>query len=82
MVVGFSSAYTSPALVSMTDNQTTPFEVTEQAVSEINFVVEISHAFDRESERVIECIKNCESSTTRKEKKNRLMISSSINLNT
>lgn len=36
MVVGFSSAYTSPALVSMTDNTTTPFEVTEQEVSNNN----------------------------------------------
>lgn len=36
MVVGFSSAYTSPALVSMTDNSTTPFEVTEQEVSSCN----------------------------------------------
>lgn len=42
MVVGFASAYTSPALVSMTDNTTTPFEVTEQEVSK-NLVMEFSH---------------------------------------
>lgn len=33
MVVGFSSAYTSPALVSMRDTNITSFEVTEQEVS-------------------------------------------------
>uniref|UniRef100_A0A336LSW6 Facilitated trehalose transporter Tret1 n=1 Tax=Culicoides sonorensis TaxID=179676 RepID=A0A336LSW6_CULSO len=33
MVVGFASAYTSPALVSMTDRNITSFEVTEQAKS-------------------------------------------------
>ena len=33
MVVGFSSAYTSPALVSMRDPNITSFEVTEQEVS-------------------------------------------------
>lgn len=32
LVVGFSSAYTSPALVSMTDRNVTGFEVTPQAV--------------------------------------------------
>jgi hypothetical protein len=33
MVVGFSSAYTSPALVSMLDRNITDFEVTSQEVS-------------------------------------------------
>lgn len=33
MVVGFSSAYTSPALVSMKDRNITSFEVTDQSVS-------------------------------------------------
>jgi facilitated trehalose transporter len=33
MVVGFSSAYTSPALVSMRNTTITSFEVTEQEVS-------------------------------------------------
>lgn len=33
MVVGFSSAYTSPALVSMTDRNITSFEVSDQAKS-------------------------------------------------
>ncbi|XP_063701895.1 facilitated trehalose transporter Tret1-like isoform X2 [Culicoides brevitarsis] len=33
MVVGFSSAYTSPALVSMTDRNITSFDVSEQAKS-------------------------------------------------
>ncbi|EAT32796.1 AAEL014972-PA [Aedes aegypti] len=35
MVVGFSSAYTSPALVSMKDRNITSFEVTDQSVSSI-----------------------------------------------
>jgi len=33
LVVGFASAYTSPALVSMTNQTLTSFEVTPQAVS-------------------------------------------------
>lgn len=33
LVVGFASAYTSPALVSMTDRNITSFEVTPQDVS-------------------------------------------------
>jgi len=33
LVVGFCSAYTSPALVSMTDRNITSFEVTQAAVS-------------------------------------------------
>jgi len=33
MVVGFSSAYTSPALVSMRDRNLTSFDVSEQEVS-------------------------------------------------
>jgi hypothetical protein len=34
MVVGFSSAYTSPALVSMRDRNQTAFDISEQEVSE------------------------------------------------
>lgn len=32
MVVGFSSAYTSPALVSMTDRNVTSFDITDSQV--------------------------------------------------
>jgi hypothetical protein len=37
MVVGFSSAYTSPALVSMQNPNITSFEVTDQHVSGMEF---------------------------------------------
>lgn len=36
MVVGYSSSYTSPGLVSMQNNATTSFEVTKEIVSEAN----------------------------------------------
>jgi hypothetical protein len=40
MVVGFSSAYTSPALVSMRDPNITSFTVSEQEVSTVeNFPI-------------------------------------------
>lgn len=35
MQVGYSSSYTSPALVSMRDNATASFEVTKQMVSPV-----------------------------------------------
>nr|XP_033341234.1 facilitated trehalose transporter Tret1-like isoform X1 [Megalopta genalis] len=42
MVVGYSSAYTSPALVSMRDNATATFEVTDQMESWIGSVMPLS----------------------------------------
>ncbi|XP_078049843.1 trehalose transporter 1 isoform X1 [Augochlora pura] len=42
MVVGYSSAYTSPALVSMRDNATATFEVTDQMGSWIGSVMPLS----------------------------------------
>lgn len=44
MVVGFSSAYTSPALVSMRDRNITSFDVSEQEVSiQWNFPINSPH---------------------------------------
>lgn len=44
MVVGFSSAYTSPALVSMRDRNITNFDVSEQEVSiQWNFPINSPH---------------------------------------
>lgn len=44
MVVGFSSAYTSPALVSMRDRNITSFDVSEQEVSiQWNFPIVLPH---------------------------------------
>lgn len=42
MVVGFASAYTSPALVSMRDNATATFEVTDQTGSWIGSVMPLA----------------------------------------
>lgn len=42
MVVGFASAYTSPALVSMTDRNITSFEVSDQAKSWIGGIMPLA----------------------------------------
>lgn len=47
MVVGFASAYTSPALVSMTNSNLTSFEISKQEVS-ISFLYSINLYFPME----------------------------------
>lgn len=46
MVVGYSSSYTSPGLVSMQDNSTTTFEVTKEIVSRNNTALHAKNVFE------------------------------------